>query len=114
MYRPGIREEKRTRMGPEIKIGDILIDGEIVTLFATAYATGSLAVIAQTEDGMPYATLSTNLDPPLSAESGLFAMKDWSENATISAIAAKSGFFQPQGYDDMRTGAAIWSIREEA
>ena len=59
-------------------------------LVTAAYGDGAMAVQIVTEDGEPFATLSTRLaDDPL--PDGVFRLKDWSENARIAAAVIGAG-----------------------
>lgn len=63
----------------------------------TKYVNGDrLAVQLREEDGMPFATLSANIDGA-DVRAGEFVMKDWSENAPIAAAVRGLGVFEDTG-----------------
>lgn len=98
-------------MGPEVKIGEITVQGEQVDLYTTSYATRNTAVIAKLKNGESYGILSTNINPPLGEEGGLFAVKAYSENLHLAKAASVSGLFEDMGYEDIRTNNRIWRVK---
>jgi hypothetical protein len=99
-------------MTQERLIGTITIAGEAINLIETEYGDGSSAVIAQTEAGEPYGTLSVNPGPEAGIEAGVIAVKTWSENASWWQTAAISGLFLLTGRQ-VRFGdlvAPLWQI----
>lgn len=98
-------------MGPEVKIGEIIVQGEQVDLYATSYATGNKAIIANLKNGESYGILSTNINPPLGKEDGLFAVKAYSENFYLAKAAFDSGLFEDMGYEDIYTSNPIWRVK---
>lgn len=63
----------------------------------TQYGNGRLAIQLFTDEGEPYATLSTNI-PEVGLGKNQFFMKDWSENAPVAAAACALGVFRDCGH----------------
>jgi len=87
--------------------------GEKLRLLRSKYAVdGSLAIVVETEDGDPWASLTVNMRtlPP----EGCFFVKTWSENEHITNLLRESEFFEPTGRGipaDYST-AEIWKMKE--
>jgi hypothetical protein len=94
-------------------LGTITVGSTPVTLIETAYADGSLGIIAVEASGEPYGKLSVNLGRPLAPRH--VAIKTWSENEQLAAAALASGLFEesgltiPAGFAE----APVWRIRDE-
>jgi hypothetical protein len=85
---------------------------------------GPTAVVLQTAEGEPLATLSVNMYRPECSHDSknlpkdCFYVKEWSENETLAAEAAKSGLFKVR--DDLPPAssgyvqAPVWQIAAEA
>ncbi len=83
--------------------------GEEVLVKMDEYSNGRRAVLIESVEGFPLATLSTNL-PEHKLDNDEFFVKDWSENASIAAAAKASGLFLDTG-KTVRTGfvtVQIW------
>jgi hypothetical protein len=63
----------------------------------TRYGNGRLAVQLFTDEGEPFATLSTNI-PDVGLGANQFFMKDWSENAPVAAAVRGLGVFRDVGH----------------
>ena len=77
------------------------------------YPNGQMAVKLKEEFGMPFATLSVNLD--ISCAEGCFWAKTWSENAPIRDQLLASGRFKDTGerYPTGYVLAELWELVEK-
>lgn len=81
-------------MEPE-KIAEFEYDGQKLDVLRGQYTRGSgTAVIVQTKDGEPYATLSVMLQDVAVPPAGQFYLKDWSENERIAKAFVESGLVE--------------------
>jgi len=71
-------------------------DGETLHLdMSKKYQDGKPAILVMGEDGIPYATLSTNVDVDL--EPGEVLIKNYSENTNLANIVLSKGWFTDTG-----------------
>lgn len=96
------------------RIGMITVEGEQITLSRTTYPDGTtIAVVAEGADGAPYGKLSVFVRG-LALEPDCFVVKDYSENKSLAAAAATSGWFADTGRRVRLSDwveAPIWRIR---
>ena len=71
-------------------VRSLTFEGDTLCLVTGEYGDGGMAVRIETEDGVPFATLSVRMPhdflPP-----GVFRLKDWSENAGIATAVIAAG-----------------------
>jgi len=79
------------------KIGTAVAFNQTLTISASSYPNGRLAIVLDSTDGSPFATFSANLiDMPAPGENEFFA-KTYSENEALREPLLNSGLFRDTG-----------------
>jgi hypothetical protein len=97
------------------QLGRFKASGYVLLVKRGWYQNNRMAIMLQTSDGVPFATLSVNLPNEPAPPEGCFWAKTWSENQPLRAPALASGLFEDTGRRT-RTGfvqAELWRLKGE-